>query len=296
MLLEVLQAAEAGGFILIQDSVQCCGRGILRCCINAALKRDEDVHVLGFESPETEVCAGLDSSFAQKLHFHKGFPDPLGWRGKSSFTAQQFTSQHITQLIRDSQPAKASVLVVDSLSLVLRHHDPVIVCQSLQELRKGGVVKTIIGLLHSDLHLQGIVGIVCHLASTVISVAPTNNERHAVATTTRRTKSGKVMQEEEYFSVSEDATLSVQSKPRQHDRVEKEQDSAEVDPASNLTFNLRLSEEERRAKEKVALPFVFSQEKKSALLRPTPGSGRIMYEPDANDDFDEEDPDDDLDV
>jgi len=36
--------------------------------------------------------------------------------------------------------------------------------------------------------------------------------------------------------------------------------------------------------------------RKSALLRPTLGSGRIMYEPDANDDFDEEDPDDDLDV
>lgn len=36
--------------------------------------------------------------------------------------------------------------------------------------------------------------------------------------------------------------------------------------------------------------------RKSALLRPGRGSGRIMYEPDANDDIDDEDPDDDLDV
>ncbi|XP_059360458.1 elongator complex protein 5 [Carassius carassius] len=295
MLLDVIQTV--GGFILVEDTVQCSGRGLLRCFINAAVKRqEEDVHVLGFESPEAEMCAGLDSSCVQRLHFHKGFPDPLGWTRRSSFTIERFTSQHITQLFKDTQRAKASVLVVDSLSMVLRHRDPVVFCQTLQELRKGGVIKTIIGLLHSDLHQQGIVGIVCHLASTVISVSPADNERHSVAKTTRRTKSGKVMQEEEYFSVSEDATLSVQAKPHQPGRGQKEPDVSETDPTSNLTFNLRLSEEERRAKEKVALPFVFSQQKKSALLRPAPGSGRIVYEPDASDDFDEEDPDDDLDV
>ena len=105
-----------------------------------------------------------------------------------------------------------------------------------------------------------------------------------------------------------------------------------MDPTANLTFNLRLSDQERQAKEKLALPFVFSKEKyptlpstfyenvplfktiktttnmhlysflficfdrKSALLRPGPGSGRILYEPDANDDYDQEDPDDDLDI
>ncbi|CAG00709.1 unnamed protein product [Tetraodon nigroviridis] len=69
-----------------------------------------------------------------------------------------------------------------------------------------------------------------------------------------------------------------------------------TDPAANLTFNLRLSDSELEAKEKLALPFVFSKEKKTALLCSGPGSGQILYEPDANDDYDEEDPDDDLDV
>lgn len=36
--------------------------------------------------------------------------------------------------------------------------------------------------------------------------------------------------------------------------------------------------------------------RKTALLSSGPGSGQILYEPDANDDYDEEDPDDDLDV
>lgn len=95
------------------------------------------------------------------------------------------------------------------------------------------------------------------------------------------------------------------------------------DPTTNLTFNLRLSDAEREAKEKLALPFAFSKEKwenffcisnftqyiiesfkysitscyrKTAILHSGPGSGRILYEPDANDDYDQEDPDDDLDV
>ncbi|XP_056607158.1 elongator complex protein 5 [Triplophysa dalaica] len=296
MLLNIVHGTESGGFIVVEDTVKYSGREILKCFINAALKRGEDVHVLGFETSEAELRAGLDSSCVQKIHFHKGHPDPLGWTCKSSVTVHQFTTRDITQLVQNVPHTKASVLIVDSLSFVLRHHQPVVICQRLQELKKVGVVKTIVGLLHSDLHLQGVVKSVCHLANAVISVAPANNEHCGMAKTTRRTKSGKLMQEEEYFDVSEDAALSVQTRTHQPGHVQIEPDKPKADPTSNLTFNLRLSKKEKEAKEKVALPFVFSQEKKSALLRPTPGSGRITYEPDAYDDLDEEDPDDDLDV
>ena len=46
----------------------------------------------------------------------------------------------------------------------------------------------------------------------------------------------------------------------------------------------------------IVIPPLSSTPRKSALLHSGPGSGRIVYEPDANDDFDQEDPDDDLDV
>lgn len=72
-----------------------------------------------------------------RIHFHKGHPDPLGWTRKSSFTVQQFTTRDITRLVQNTPHAKASVLVVDSLSFVLRHHQPVVICQRLQELKKG---------------------------------------------------------------------------------------------------------------------------------------------------------------
>ncbi|XP_076829525.1 elongator complex protein 5 isoform X2 [Brachyhypopomus gauderio] len=295
-MLNVLQETETGGFVVIQDTTCYSGRQLLKYYINCAIRREEIVHVLGFEVPEQEIHEGLDSNYTHLLQLHNAYSDPLGWTKQSLFTVKQFTTPDITQLLSKTQKAKASILVIDSLSWILRHHDPVVICQELQKLKRDGSIRMIFGLLHKDLHQQGIVGSICHLASTVISVTPVDITDYAEAKTMHRKKSGKVKQEENLFRLTDDLTISIQNKPSQSAHVQADLDTNEADPTSNLTFNLRLSEAEREAKENVALPFAFSQEKKSALLRPSQGSGRIMYEPDPNDDFDEEDPDDDLDV
>ncbi|XP_023653349.1 elongator complex protein 5 [Paramormyrops kingsleyae] len=294
MLLDVIQGTENGGFVIIQDTVECCGRQLLQSCIAAALHREEDVHVLAFEVCEEDVRLRLDRKCEQRLCVHNGYTDPLGWSEHPLFTVHQFISEELNVHLSGSEESKPATLVIDSLSWILRHHPPAVVCQRLQELRRGGALRRVVALLHCDLHQQGIVGSLCHLATAVISVVPGDRGQQAVAKTTRRTKSGKVTHEEEYFSVKEDLTVTVESRPSHHGRPQTEEDEREVDPAANLTFNLRLSEGEKEAKEKLSLPFVFSAEKKSALLQPRPGSGRIVYDPDASDDFDPEDPDDDL--
>ncbi|KAF9113705.1 Elongator complex protein [Mortierella sp. AM989] len=62
------------------------------------------------------------------------------------------------------------------------------------------------------------------------------------------------------------------------------EESQTADPAANLSFNLNLTEEQRRAKNETVLPYLKTQE----------STGAIYYEPDAADDFDDDDPDDDL--
>ncbi|KAF9168333.1 Elongator complex protein [Actinomortierella ambigua] len=62
------------------------------------------------------------------------------------------------------------------------------------------------------------------------------------------------------------------------------EESQTVDPTANLSFNLNLTEEQRKAKSETVLPYLKTQE----------SSGAIYYEPDAGDDFDDDDPDDDL--
>lgn len=56
-------------------------------------------------------------------------------------------------------------------------------------------MRTIIGLLHADMHQNGTVGSVCHLATSVITVTPGTKGDEAVAKITKRSKSGKVMQD-----------------------------------------------------------------------------------------------------
>lgn len=296
MLSELLQGTETGGFLIVQDNVSHSGRPLLKSFISAALNRDEDVHVLAFEASEEELKDGLQGLPCQRLHIHNAYIDPLGWTAHPAFTVQQFCLEELTQLAKQTSQPKPATFVIDSLSWILRHLSPPHVCKTLQQLRKGGAVRAIIGLLHADMHQRGTVGSVCHLATAVISVSPGVKVDEAVAKTTKRAKSGKVTQDEEIFRINEDLTVAVLNKTSHPGPKQTDQEEPEMDPTANLTFNLRLSDTEREAKEKLALPFVFSKEKKMALLQSGPGSGRILYEPDANDDYDQEDPDDDLDV
>lgn len=296
MLTELLQGTDAGFFLIIQDTASCSGRHLLKSFINAVLNREEAVHVLGFEVSEEELKDGLKGSPIQRLNFHNAYTNPLGWTDHPAFKVHQFCLVELAHLVKQTSHPKPPTLVIDSLSWILRHLSPPAVCKTLQQLRKGGAVRAVIGLLHADMHQRGTVGSVCHLATSVITVAPGIRGDEAVARITKRSKSGKVMQDEEVFSIKEDLKVIVQGKPSQLGPKQTDPEEQETDPTANLTFNLRLSDTEREAKQKLALPFVFSKEKKTALLHSGPGSGRILYEPDANDDYDQEDPDDDLDV
>ncbi|XP_056883579.1 elongator complex protein 5 [Takifugu flavidus] len=296
MLTELLQqGVDSGGFLIIQDCASYSGRRLLKSLINSALHREEEVHVLGFEVSEEELKDGLKITHNQRLHFHNAYADPLGWNDNTPFTVHRFCAEELTRLMRTPH-SKPTTLVIDSLSWVLRHVKCPTVCRTLHQLRKGGAARAVVGLLHTDMHQRGTVGSVGHLATCVITVSPGTKADEAVAKITKRLKSGKVIQDEEVFSIQEDFTVALQCRANQARPKHAEPGEQEMDPAANLTFNLRLSDSEREAKEKLALPFMFSKEKKTALLCSGPGSGQIVYEPDANDDYDEEDPDDDLDV
>lgn len=295
MLLELLQGNDSGGFLLIQDTVNCSGRHLLKSFISAALHRDEDVHVLLYETSEEELNKGFEEIQTQRLRIHNAYKDPLGWTKKTDFTVQHFCLNDLTQLLKQTSHQKNPVVVIDSFSWILRHVCTTTLCSTLHQLKKGGSVRAIIGLLHGDMHPKGTVGSVCHLATSHITVTPGSTGDSCLAKITKRTKSGKVLQDEHTFSITEDLTVLLH---KSSNTVAQQivQEEEEMDPSANLTFNLRLSDKEREAKEKLSLPFTFSKEKKKAILHSGANSGRILYEPDANDDFDQEDPDDDLDV
>lgn len=71
---------------------------------------------------------------------------------------------------------------------------------------------------------------------------------------------------------------------------------SQVDPTQNLTFNLKLTDNERQARSNLKLPYMYHEEKKSDIAVNSVGEGKVFYQPDEADDFDEDDPDDDLNI
>lgn len=67
-----------------------------------------------------------------------------------------------------------------------------------------------------------------------------------------------------------------------------------ADPAANLTFDLHLSSREKEARSQVILPYTKAQQEGLVGVASQGGSGQIYYQPDEMDDFDDSDPDDDL--
>ncbi|XP_041094287.1 elongator complex protein 5 isoform X2 [Polyodon spathula] len=216
MLVEIIQGTEGGGLIVIKDSSECDGRSLLKGFIKAALQRNEPVHVVGFEVSENELRTGLDSGAASRLVFHDGYSDPLQWLGQGKLSVQDYSAQNTRNRISQTDDPKLVTLIIDSLSWLLLHTPPTAVCQSLQELSRGGMkVKRVIALLHSDLHEQGVVGSVCHVATAVVTVTPVSGsvsgeaEPNGIVRTLQRRKTGKVSQEEECYSVREDFSVQI---------------------------------------------------------------------------------------
>lgn len=72
--------------------------------------------------------------------------------------------------------------------------------------------------------------------------------------------------------------------------------TVQVDPTQNLTFNLKLTDDERQARSNLQLPYMYHEKKTSEVTVHPSGEGKVFYQPDEADDFDDEDPDDDLDI
>ncbi|CAM2110642.1 unnamed protein product [Caretta caretta] len=238
-----LVAGATGGLVLIQDTVECEGRSLLKTFAAASAHRGESVHVFGFEIPEEEFRAGFDPDVTARLLYQDGFTDPLRWTGEAgAFRAEEFSALGVAGRLARG-PAGPATVVLDSLSWLLLRQPLAAVCQTLERIPRAAACAG--GILHRPgrLHPKAL-----------------------------GEPAGSMPQDED-----------------------AEPPSA-ADPTANLTFNLRLSDTERQARDGLLLPFHFTAQKKSSLLEASANAGKIFYEPDAADDLDEEDPDDDLDV
>ncbi|KAM9312395.1 elongator complex protein 5 [Gastrophryne carolinensis] len=256
----------------------------------------EPVHLWSFEFPGEEFLAGVPAPLSSRVVRHDGFQDPLRWHGDGK--PRPFSDLFSARRIRDSLGGSvggAVTVVIDSLSWLVWHLPLPSLCRTLRDLSHtphGSPHLRLVMLLHSDLHGGGVLHSLCSLADWLLDVGAGPGNIQSVAIIQRR-KSGKVVIGKERVRVLEDLSLLLITEENQSQEPSK----AQVDPAENLTFNLRLSEAEREKREAAHLPYTFTDSKKLSLLQQgAGGSAKIFYDPEPSDDLDDEDPDDDLDV
>ncbi|XP_032093765.1 elongator complex protein 5 isoform X3 [Thamnophis elegans] len=160
-----------------KDSVACEGRSLLKSFVTAAARREESIHVLSFDLPESEFKAGLSTDVTSRISFHDAFPDPLGWSGRGSgLTVGEFSASELASRLATTSQGSAT-LVLDSLSWLLLRFPFPSVCQVLAQLpRRANVVGLkivrIVALVHGDLHPPAQLDVLKTLARLVVTLQP----------------------------------------------------------------------------------------------------------------------------
>lgn len=279
--------------LLIQDTTHNNGRLLLKAIALQSLQRCSYVHVFLFDAHPQSWLNGVSHDLVQRLTIHDCYTDHLGWRKKSSpAPLHEATPTSITNELKTTPTHTA--IVIDSVSTLLHFHNTVHICRLVHQLgRECGLV---VGLLHSDLHDSHVISQLNHVISTIIEINPLSSTLHSLHHFQLGVKhcknSGKLSITTELVTISNeyDITSSVVT----HTTPSHHQLPPETDPTDNLTFNLTLTDQEREDRDKLILPYHHSAKKKSALLQA--GSGKIFYQPDEVDDYDDSDPDDDLEI
>ncbi|GJQ85396.1 hypothetical protein Trydic_g10170 [Trypoxylus dichotomus] len=151
-------------------------------------------------------------------------------------------------------------------------------------------VLQVVTILHSDIiDEEGILDYFEHLSDFSISLETGYQETDRSRVIYRyRKPGGKVVKQVEEYYI-EDGVLKVEA-IKKIDPEKFLRDCAEqIDPHKLTTFKISLEENEKKARDSVVLPYLPRNEKLEE-------DGSICYELDAADDWDVEDPDDDLNI
>lgn len=121
-----------------------------------------------------------------------------------------------------------------------------------------------------------------HLASAIVSYDTTDSSKIWV----QLKKSGKIVKSEEIL-VYDSKTTTLKSNIVIKKDLNKEEEPAKTTPSSLTTFKIEMDQTEKLEKYKLKLPY---------MSKINEGQSKVYYEPDFVDDWDEEDPDEDLDI
>lgn len=266
------------------------GASLFLSILKSYIKSAERVtHVLCWERKTVKHLQDLEEQDRLKLRIHDCLADFHGWINPDN------KETGLISLIKKSVSAdtKEINVIVDSLSNPLFTLGFAHCLQEIQQMinspiDNGPRIQQLMCLVHSDVLPCGPSSLshLKHLASTVVEL------KNQVARITHRKPGGHVERKEEKYSLSAGHICIQPFRIPAHTELAHAEDRVKATPLPQdvASFRVALSDKEKEEKDKLVLPYMRTSEK------PEEGGGKVFYQPDAVDDWDDEDPDDDLDV
>lgn len=317
---DILCGKEKSHLVVVHDNISQNGRPLLYCFVKSLLQSADVLHAVLWDVAPKQFINSFDPILRQRIHCYDGFKDPLGWDLAREECCDQAVTIHrnsdLAQIVKNTVKNYCSksktddvvkvAVVVDSISKLLLWQSPSAVCTFLHQLFSssagtGYQVVQVACLVHCDLHDDHTLKAVNFLASSIVSLSQSENSDEAVTwcKILHKRKTGKVIRKLESLSIGDDHKLTEHEERDWNvssSDIHSTEPTKEADPTKDLTFNLKLTDDEKQARSNLKLPYMFHEEKTSEVTINRPGEGRVFYQPDEADDFDEEDPDDDLDI
>lgn len=323
---DIINGKENSHLVLIHDDVNRNGKPLLCCFVKSLLERADYVHVILWDVPPQQFVDSFDSHLKERIYCYDGFSDPLGW----NLTRTDHQDSHMTIIHQDSniaQVVKSNIahccaqntatksgdvvkvaVVFNSLSRLLLWKSSAMVCTLLNQLysnsshsQEGYQVVQVVALVHSDLHDDQTLNTINFLASSLLWITLDKEEKDQSVNWCKvlhKRKTGKVIKKFESFAINDKHVLTEYEEKDWNGSSSKAVSESvnEVDPTKNLTFSLTLTDNERQARSKLKLPYMHHEEERSEVTVNPVGEGKVFYQPDEADDFDEDDPDEDLNI
>lgn len=183
----------------------------------------------------------------------------------------------------DKYTSIKSTVIVDSvnqMALFLSWNESL---KYLKQLNNDSNILQVILILHLDClsHFSKLQAHLNHISNAIVSYDPQKSNKVNI----QLKKSGKVVKTEEILTYDYQAS-TLKSVPII--KEDKKEDEPEKPLPSNLsTFKIEIEQNDKLERNKLKLPY---------MSKINEGVSKVYYEPDAVDDWDEEDPDEDLDI
>ncbi|XP_005106017.1 elongator complex protein 5 [Aplysia californica] len=288
MLEDLVNGIENSRLVLVTDTADCPGRTLFLNWVKSLAERLDRLILICFERQPEFFKSWLPLGLQNRITFVDG----------QSITCDfELKNQDLFKVTTAAVPefkGQTGVLI-DSLSLHILFQQTPAVCSALHRLASDKRFSQVVAVLHRDVHDPHTCSLMEHVASSVISLRNVHSGKHICHVRHCR-PTGKVFRTVESFTV--DDSFHIRNlKPHQSasENVTLSQVTPEADPISQLSFNLSLTETEKVARSQVKLPHLKTGFDESSEVDSTLQS-KIHYEADDADDFDEEDPDDDLNI